>query len=112
MGFVDGSEVLPENPNVQVCAEFEKKSQKAFSNIALVISTPQLSVHKEADPGSQGVIFVVNLVISTVIVQKGRSKAPVIQNTRQRLLKKNITLQKITHQSLNCWTVWRHLLHQ
>ena len=41
-GFVDGSEVLPENPSAQVRAEFEKKSQKAFSNIALAISTPQL----------------------------------------------------------------------
>ena len=39
-GFVDGSEVLPENPSAQVRAKFEKKLQKAFSNIALAISTP------------------------------------------------------------------------
>ena len=41
-GYVDGSEVLPEGANEQTRAEFQKKSQRAFSTIALAISTQQL----------------------------------------------------------------------
>ena len=40
--YVDGSEVLPEDPSAQVHAEFEKKQQRAFSTIALAICSPQL----------------------------------------------------------------------
>ena len=39
---INGSEVLPENSSAQVCADFEKKEQLAFSTIAMAISTPQL----------------------------------------------------------------------
>ena len=42
LGYVNGSEVLPEDPSAQVCAEFEKKQQRAFSAIALAICSPQL----------------------------------------------------------------------
>ena len=41
-GYVDGSEVLAEDANNHTCAEFNTKSQKAFSTIALAVSTPQL----------------------------------------------------------------------
>jgi len=52
-GFVDGSEVLSENPTAQVRAEFVQKSQRAFSTIALAVGTSQLylitSVEKPKD---------------------------------------------------------------
>ena len=41
-GYVDGSEVLAEDANDRTHAEFNTKSQKAFSTIALAVSTPQL----------------------------------------------------------------------
>ena len=41
-GYVDGTEQLPENANAQTRAEFQKKSQGAFSVIVMAISTPQL----------------------------------------------------------------------
>ena len=41
-GYVDGSEVLAEDANEQTHAEFRKNSQRAFSTIALAISTQQL----------------------------------------------------------------------
>ena len=41
-GFIDDSEVLPEYHTPQVCAQFEKKSQTAFSTIALAVCTSQL----------------------------------------------------------------------
>ena len=41
-GVVDGLETLLEDSSAQVRAEFEKKEQKAFSTIALAVSTPQL----------------------------------------------------------------------
>ena len=41
-GCVDGSEVLPEDAAAPARAEFEKKEQRAFSTIALAISTSHL----------------------------------------------------------------------
>ena len=41
-GHVDGSAVLAENANAQAQAEFERKSQRAFSAIVLAVSTSQL----------------------------------------------------------------------
>ena len=41
-GLVDGSETLTEGATAAARAEFEKKSQRAFSTIVLAVSTPQL----------------------------------------------------------------------
>ena len=41
-GHVDGTAVLAENANAQAQTEFNRKSQRAFSTIVLVIGTPQL----------------------------------------------------------------------
>ena len=41
-GYVDGTEVLGEGATAQVHAEFQKKSQKAFSTIVMAISSSQL----------------------------------------------------------------------
>ena len=41
-GHVDGTEVLAENANAQVQAEFRKKSQRAFSTVVLAVSASQL----------------------------------------------------------------------
>jgi len=38
----DGSEVLPQDANAQTHADYQKKSQRAFSTIALAINTQQL----------------------------------------------------------------------
>ena len=38
-GCVDGSEVLPQDANVQTRADYQKKLQRAFSTIALAVST-------------------------------------------------------------------------
>ena len=42
MGFIDGTEVLPEDTSAQQAADFNKKSQKAFSTIVMLISSSQL----------------------------------------------------------------------
>jgi len=41
-GFIDGTEVLPEDASAQQAADFNKKSQKAFSTIVMSISSSQL----------------------------------------------------------------------
>ena len=41
-GFVDGSEILEDSASAQQKAEFNRKSQKAFSMIVMSISTNQL----------------------------------------------------------------------
>ena len=41
-GYVDGTEQLPGNANAQTRIEFQKKSQRAFSTIAMAINIPQL----------------------------------------------------------------------
>ena len=41
-GYVDGVEVLREGAIAQVRAEFQKKSQRAFSTIVMAISSSQL----------------------------------------------------------------------
>ena len=38
--LVDGTEVLTEEANAQAQVEFQKRLQKAFSSIVMVISTP------------------------------------------------------------------------
>ena len=42
VGYVDGTEVLREGATAQVRAEFQKKSQKAFSTIVMAINSSQL----------------------------------------------------------------------
>ena len=42
LGYVDGTEQLPGNANVQTRSEFQKKSQRAFSTIFMAIDIPQL----------------------------------------------------------------------
>ena len=41
-GIIDGTEVLADDASPQVQAEFEKKSQRAFSTIVLAICTSQI----------------------------------------------------------------------